>query len=1100
MPVIKSHKFLYFSIAYTLFIIYGSLVPLNYRFIPFAEALLSFQQIRYLDLGAASRADWISNIVLYVPLSFSLAAYFLNKLKSPFQSFFITALILAYSLTLAVTIEFYQQYFPPRTVSQNDLIAETIGSVIGLILWFGHGKHLQKLNTYILQGGKNALLASAILYTLGYLALSFFPYDFVTSFQELQDKFTHGSDAIFISSSCGGFLLCSTRLAVEIIITLPLGLLLAALLRGHPNRRASVMIIGFMIGVFIEIIQLFIFSGIAQGISIFTRIIGFGTGELIYKKFNTLKQLFTTVDFRKYLIIAFIPYILLLAPLNGWGFSSQSLTFSIAENFDEINWLPFYYHYYTSEAVALTSLLSIFAMYLPIGLGVWLWHYNKEKSTHKLMAVLLALSLCLVMETGKLFFVGKHPDPTNLIISFASAFITYSFAELVYLWFQQPEINTHSPQKETFTTTHSAHRQESSHSSSATKQTRRPLAKSIACVISASLLWKAIDYPGSSIILLGMLLLYGIILRKYSQAWLIAIPALLPILDFSPWTGRLFFSEFDYFILLTFAISLWYGRWNSPLQTLKPAALFLLAIYTFFYIISLLKGLFPLQTIDANAFANYYSQYNSLRVGKGLIWAILFLPLLAYKQHTPKSIKRYFTYGVVSGLTITVLSGLWERAIFTGLFDFSSDFRISSTFYSMHTGGAPLDAYLLLSIPFICLLFIESKNSAVRTIFIPLLFSASLYTLLVTYSRGTYIAFVFASIMLLTGLYICYKNQIVSHWKKLPWLALFFALTAIITIPVLKGSFIQHRFSQAYQEVGIRSHHWLDALDMMDAGIIPSLFGMGPGSFPRTYLWNNFTDKAPATFLLQHEKNYDYLHLGSGRPLYIEQIINISAYTNYKLSLNYRIDSSNSRLHISICEKAIQHSFNCQEAELIPQQTNTHWQYFEHNINTQNIGENYRPIKLILRNSQPDASIDIKHISLSSGYKSNVLYNGDFSKGMDHWFFTADDHTPWRTENLWVQILFDQGWLGLIAFTLILFYTIAYLFQQLLKQQYYAAITLSALSGFLVLSVIDSTFDQPNITLLFFMLVYISFISPASKKKIIKSRYRRANTLKPQTF
>ena len=364
----KSHKFLYFSFAYTLFIIYGSLVPLDYHYIPFEDALLSFQQIRYLNLGAASRADWISNIVLYIPLTFSLAASFLNKLKTPFQSFYITTLILAFSLTLAVTIEFYQQFFPPRTVSQNDLIAETIGSVIGLALWFGYGKSLQKLNTHILQGGKNALLASATLYALGYLALSFFPYDFVTSFQELQDKFSNGSDAFFLSSSCGGFILCSPKLAVEIMIALPLGIFLAVLLKGHPHRRAAVMIIGFIVGAFIEVIQFFLFSGIAQGISIFTRIIGFGLGEFIYKKINTLKSLFMTVDFRKYIIIASVPYILLLAPLNGWIFSAQSLTDSVTENFANINWLPFYYHYYSTETVALTSLLSIFAMYFPIGL------------------------------------------------------------------------------------------------------------------------------------------------------------------------------------------------------------------------------------------------------------------------------------------------------------------------------------------------------------------------------------------------------------------------------------------------------------------------------------------------------------------------------------------------------------------------------------------------------------------------------------------------------------------------------------------------------------------------------------------------------------
>ncbi len=1081
MPLIKSHRSLSFSFAYALFIIYGSLVPLNYHFIPFEDALLSFQHIPYLDLGARSRADWISNIVLYLPLTFFLASSFANRTKS-FQLFISSVFILAFSLTLAVTIEFYQQFFPPRTVSQNDLIAETMGSIIGLALWFGYGKHLQKLNSQIIHGGKQALFASAILYVLAFLAISFFPYDFVTSLQELTDKFTNGSDAYFISSSCGGFIFCSTKLVVEIFITIPLGIFLAVLLGNHPRRRSAVIIIGFILGIVIEIIQLFLISGIAQGISIFTRVFGLGLGEFLYTKICSLKKPFMTVNLKRYLTLASIPYFLLLAHLNGWSLSAHSISFSVTKKLEALNWLPFYYHYYTSEAVALTSLLSVFAMYLPIGLGVWLWHYNKQNKSYRITASLLAFSLCALIETGKLFFAGKHPDPTNLIISFASAFITYTLADLIYHWFHQTKSNPHSQYNEIQRDPLSAPSSTPSFPKPA-YQTSNTFAKVSAFALVALLLWKITAYPGSTSVLTGMLVLYGFLLQKYSHAWLIVIPALLPILDFSPWTGRLFFTEFDYFVVLTLAISLWYNRWNSPLRTIKPLTLIFLSLYMFSYFISLLIALLPLQAIDANTFTNFYSQYNSLRVAKGLAWASLLLPLICFKQHSPKDIKRYFTYGILTGLTATVLAGLWERSIYTDLFDFSSDFRITSTFYSMQTGGAPLDAYLLLSIPFIFLLLIESKNSTIRALFAALLFSASLYTLLVTYSRGTYIAFVLTAIVMVIGLTICNKDKIAEHWKKALWLPLFLVLTTIISIPVLKGSFIQHRFSQAYQEVDTRTSHWVNAINMMDSSFLTSLFGMGQGSFPRTYLWNSFAGQAPATFLLKHENNDNFLQLGSGKPLYIEQIINISAYTSYKLELDYRIDSINSRLNISICEKAIQHSFYCQKFDLIPPQINTSWQHFEHTFNSHSMGDSFRPIKLILHNSQPGTHIDLKNISLSSVYHDNLLKNGDFSKGMDHWFFTADDHVPWRTENLWIQILFDQGWVGLMTFNLLLLYIFVYLYRHSRKQDYYAVITLSSLSGFLVLSVIDSTLNQPIISLLFFLIVYIPLFKTDNKNR-----------------
>jgi len=192
-----SSKILYFTLVYTLFIIYGSLVPLDYQSISFAEALHSFSQIQYLRLGAASRADWIANIVLYIPLTFSLAAIFISTEKTRLKIIFNSTIILICSITLATTIEFYQQFFPPRTVSQNDLIAETIGSVIGLVLWLSYGQRFTKLYSHIIQGGKNALLASSVIYGLSYLTLSFFPYDFVTSYQNYKTSSQMGQMHFF---------------------------------------------------------------------------------------------------------------------------------------------------------------------------------------------------------------------------------------------------------------------------------------------------------------------------------------------------------------------------------------------------------------------------------------------------------------------------------------------------------------------------------------------------------------------------------------------------------------------------------------------------------------------------------------------------------------------------------------------------------------------------------------------------------------------------------------------------------------------------------------------------------------------------------------
>ncbi len=61
---------LYAGLSYLAFVIYGSLVPLEFRDRSWDDALQAFSRIPFLHLGIGSRADWIANILLYMPLTF----------------------------------------------------------------------------------------------------------------------------------------------------------------------------------------------------------------------------------------------------------------------------------------------------------------------------------------------------------------------------------------------------------------------------------------------------------------------------------------------------------------------------------------------------------------------------------------------------------------------------------------------------------------------------------------------------------------------------------------------------------------------------------------------------------------------------------------------------------------------------------------------------------------------------------------------------------------------------------------------------------------------------------------------------------------------
>ena len=260
--VIKRIAFLYAALACMSFIVYGSLLPFEIRHKTLFEALNLFRNIPYLQLGVGSRADWIANIVLYIPLSFFADAWLSNGSGICARRLNRIALVVAAGAALAVAVEFTQIWFAPRTVSLNDIIAEIIGTVIGVALWESAGRRLSALGEKVMAGGPAAVQSAAVLYVLAYIALSLFPYDFNASGQVLAAKLANGH-AHWLLAACGGGFICLVKLAAEVVAVMPIGALLDMLFK--QDRRwtlRTALYTGLGLGLIIEICQFFLASGV----------------------------------------------------------------------------------------------------------------------------------------------------------------------------------------------------------------------------------------------------------------------------------------------------------------------------------------------------------------------------------------------------------------------------------------------------------------------------------------------------------------------------------------------------------------------------------------------------------------------------------------------------------------------------------------------------------------------------------------------------------------------------------------------------------------------------------------------------------------------
>ncbi len=123
---------------YTVFVIYGSLVPLEFHGQPFDKALDTFLKTPYLHLDIQHRADLVANLLLFIPMTFFAMGAWTRENTRPGRVLKVLCLV-AVACLLAVAIEFAQVFFPPRTVSLNDIMTECIGGAVGVTAWLLFG-------------------------------------------------------------------------------------------------------------------------------------------------------------------------------------------------------------------------------------------------------------------------------------------------------------------------------------------------------------------------------------------------------------------------------------------------------------------------------------------------------------------------------------------------------------------------------------------------------------------------------------------------------------------------------------------------------------------------------------------------------------------------------------------------------------------------------------------------------------------------------------------------------------------------------------------------------------------------------------------------
>jgi len=576
------------------------------------------------------------------------------------------------------------------------------------------------------------------------------------------------------------------------------------------------------------------------------------------------------------------------------------------------------------------------------------------------------------------------------------------------------------------------------------------------------------DFPKWPLVIGLGLVVYAGVLWVRPLTWLVVVPAALPLLDLAPWTGRFFFDEFDLLMPVTAGVLLLRGR-NRRAAPLLPFAGLLIVLFVALVMVSGIMGLLPLSPLDANAFSSYWSPYNSLRVAKGMLWGGLFFLLLRHTQPAPEILARRLAIGMGLGLAGVGLIGLWERWLFAGFADNEHGYRIVSTFSSMHTGGGHIEAYLVAALPFLWLGTARLRDLALAA---PLM-ALTAYVVLYTVARGGVLAMgVVLLVLAVASLRLAMRSG-ARHQFVVP-VAVLLALAAVLAAG-MGGGYFQQRLSQSGQDWQTRWDHWGQAISMMDGTASAQLFGMGLGSFPRTYLERGPAGNQPATYGFAIGQGNQYLRLGSGETLYYAQRVPVVAEHAYRLELDVR-GRENTRIETPVCEKQLLNSRQCVWFGFdVP--GDGQWHHLSHEFSSGKVGApdwlHRPPVELSLYHPGKAGVLDLDTLRLLDRDGRDLLCNGDFSRGGDCWFFKTHSHLPWHIKNVWVHVLFEQGWLGLLIFAGLTALALYRLAVAGWRGQRLAWVWLASLLGLLTVGMFDSLLDAPRLATLLvaFMLL-----------------------------
>ncbi|MFO0811533.1 MAG: VanZ family protein [Gemmataceae bacterium] len=456
--------FCWAALGAVLLAIYGSLLPFRWTPLSSEEAAQATQRLfRWYDASdLEARGDWLVSSTQYAILSFLLAGALCAEGGCP--SILAAVLVVPACAALAVGIEYTQIYFPPRTVSLNDIVFEVSGAVAGVVVWLLVGSRVAKWVEVFANVGSLKGLADRLLpfYLVGLLIVQLMPFDFVVRRDELATKYAEGKILLRPFGAFDPTRFDSVlKVALNVFAFAPLGLL-----TGLETRRTHGMwwrppLALLAIPALVEALQLVVYSRYFDITDVITGAVGVWIGWRIgYALRRHLKDggNASNPPSRAATVVALIVWSITVTYFywRPFDFTMDPARFRTdSTELPTIGWrnmtlLPFVDYYWGSKYHALDNFFRKALAFLPLGVILAWRDPDIYRRGAGLRVLLVATAAALTIEVGRYFLPTRVPSVTDLMIGVAGAWLgfrltqqvrTAIWAETALLgWFHRPRI------------------------------------------------------------------------------------------------------------------------------------------------------------------------------------------------------------------------------------------------------------------------------------------------------------------------------------------------------------------------------------------------------------------------------------------------------------------------------------------------------------------------------------------------------------------------------------------------------------------------------------------------------------------------------------